>query len=1005
MERVTSFKAVRPMDATRGLIVCALVLLSLIAAIPSFALQPPRPGEIAELKREGRFKEQLEKARALGNHRIDKDLLEGALYNAKRKALQQRGENPDEVLPAPPPAKKLMPTTGNVKVFALLIDFPDYPAATGSYSTQAQIHSALFGDGSLIPTNTYPYESFTNYYERSSYGQLHFSGGVTLGWYRAGYTRASMGSSPTMAQREQLIKEAIASFNGTVDFSQFNNDTSDNKIEAFIVLWTGPNNGWANFWWAYQTSWSDPTYTVDGMKLGKYVWQWAGDYGSAVPFKPYVVMHEMGHALGLPDYYDYDDTVGPKGGIGGLDMMHSNWGDHNSFDKWVLDWITPTVVASGSLTPTLNPSGTSKDAVVIMPGSTTTDAFREFFIAQNRYRVGNDPSNYPTDGMLIWHVDARLNAAGTDYRFDNSYTDHKLLKLMQADGLDRIENNKATADAAMYYQPGKTLTPISNPSSRTYSGVDSRVNVSGISKSGQQMTATFSIDDPGVLATLTVNRAGTGKGTVTSDSNDISCGEDCGESYLPSAGALVTLTAVAAPGSTFTGWSGGGCSGTDACQVPMTSDTTVTATFSTTLLLNEDFDPVQSAVPTGWTKQTNAGSASWFFTYTSYNSTGGTGGCALGAATGAGPFDTELRTCAMDLSGYTTVGLELATYIGSSASTADVDVSTNGASGPWTNVWRKSGVYFGPQTVNIDLSSTAAGHKNVMLRFHLAGTSIWWVIDDVKVMASGEVISDTSTALSSSVNPSTFGQSVTFTASVTPSDATGNVSFMDGASTLATVPLSSGSASLSSSALSVGSHAITAVYAGDVSHNGSTSPAVTQVVNMAIPTVSAWPTASAITYGQRLSASTLSGGSASVAGTFTFSKPATVPPAGTAKRSVTFTPSNSNFGKVNAMVSVTVNKAPTVTTITSDTPDPSAVGAPYTVSFTVTSTSGTPEGKVTVSDGTSSCSAMVSTGSCTLTSTSAGTKTLKATFVGGTNFSRSSGTASHTVSKAPPALQ
>ena len=149
--------------------------------------------------------------------------------------------------------------------------------------------------------------------------------------------------------------------------------------------------------------------------------------------------------------------------------------------------------------------------------------------------------------MLLWHVDARLNAAGTDFAWNNSTTDHKLLKLMEADGLNRIEQNDATADAAMYYQPGKTLTPVSSPNSRDYAGVDSRVNVTDISQSGTQMTATFSIDNPSTLATLTVVKAGAGSGTVTSELPGIVCGSDCAESYLPGDVTPVTLTAVPAP--------------------------------------------------------------------------------------------------------------------------------------------------------------------------------------------------------------------------------------------------------------------------------------------------------------------------------------------------------------------------------------------------------------------------------------------------------------------------
>ena len=77
--------------------------------------------------------------------------------------------------------------------------------------------------------------------------------------------------------------------------------------------------------------------------------------------------------------------------------------------------------------------------------------------------------------------------------------------------------------------------------------------------------------------TLTVTKAGTGSGTVTSNPAGINCGADCSEVY--NQGTSVTLTPTPDSGSTFTGWSGA-CSGTGACIVSMTSDKTVTATFA-----------------------------------------------------------------------------------------------------------------------------------------------------------------------------------------------------------------------------------------------------------------------------------------------------------------------------------------------------------------------------------------------------------------------------------------
>jgi hypothetical protein len=87
---------------------------------------------------------------------------------------------------------------------------------------------------------------------------------------------------------------------------------------------------------------------------------------------------------------------------------------------------------------------------------------------------------------------------------------------------------------------------------------------------------TFTVTVPSF--TLTVEKAGAGTGTVTSDAGGIDCGTTCSDSYV--SGTSVTLTAVAGANSVFTGWSGGGCTGTDACLVTVSEVTTVTATFA-----------------------------------------------------------------------------------------------------------------------------------------------------------------------------------------------------------------------------------------------------------------------------------------------------------------------------------------------------------------------------------------------------------------------------------------
>ena len=90
----------------------------------------------------------------------------------------------------------------------------------------------------------------------------------------------------------------------------------------------------------------------------------------------------------------------------------------------------------------------------------------------------------------------------------------------------------------------------------------------------------YSNEACGTLATglvVTVSLAGTGKGMVNSSPSGISCGTDCVETY-PS-GAVVTLSASAASDSTFGGWGGGGCAGTDPCTLTGNAPVSVSATF------------------------------------------------------------------------------------------------------------------------------------------------------------------------------------------------------------------------------------------------------------------------------------------------------------------------------------------------------------------------------------------------------------------------------------------
>jgi len=275
------------------------------------------------------------------------------------------------------------------------------------------------------------------------------------------------------------------------------------------------------------------------------------------------------------------------------------------------------------------------------------------------------------------------------------------------------------------------------------------------------------------------------------------------------------------------------------------------------------------------------------------------------------------------------------------------------------------------------------------------------------VTASGP----TTTTLVSSLNPSTFGQSVTFTATVTSNSGgtpTGTVTFTaDGSNVLGMITLSGGSAAVSTSALTAGTHSIVASYGGDSNDQPSTSAPLTQTVQMASSTLSIASNIDPSVYGQPVTftvyISPQYGGNATGGVTF-YNSTNAIGTAGVSGNKATLTYSallvgtssiqgiysgDSNVaGSASPVLFQVVTKASTTTAVTSSQ-NPAFVGETITFTATVTSQyQGAVSGTVDFKSGT------VSLGSATLANGQAsietsfsksGSDSITATYVGDAN--------------------
>jgi hypothetical protein len=277
----------------------------------------------------------------------------------------------------------------------------------------------------------------------------------------------------------------------------------------------------------------------------------------------------------------------------------------------------------------------------------------------------------------------------------------------------------------------------------------------------------------------------------------------------------------------------------------------------------------------------------------------------------------------------------------------------------------------------------------------------------------------TTTGLATTGTPSQYGQSVTFTATPTSGSnpfgvPTGTVTFMDGTTVLGTASMFGNEAWLAVNNLSVGTHSITASYSGDSNYQGSTSAVLKQKVTAASTTTALASSLNPAVFGQNVTwtATVKSNTTATPTGSVQYKDGTTLIGTATLNASgvATLTSSKLSSGthsitaqfvaNTNFLASVSSPLSQVVTQASSSTvlavsPDPAKKGAVVTLTATVSPQySGSPTGKVTFLDGTTTLGAATvnptkHTASFKTSKLAVGSHSLTASYGGSTDFKAS----------------
>lgn len=330
---------------------------------------------------------------------------------------------------------------GKQRALVILVEFPNKSFVTQNPLTQ-------FTD--LLNKNGYRDNGATgsaaDYFEASTFGifQPQFD---VVGPYMLpqNYDYYGANISDSDGRSREMIKDACLAANDDVDFRVYDTD-GNGTVENVFVYYAGYNEaegGGANTIWPHRWSLA-PKLTVDGVQIYSYACtsELRGNSGSNMCGIGTFV-HEFSHVLGLTDLYATNNSLHRT--LGAWDVMdrgvYNNLGrtppSYSAYERFYLGYLTPQQLRRTQLT-ILEPLLTSNQAYLVakswhnMKPKEPNPA--QFYLLENRQRMGWDSVGLPGHGLLI----TRINYNSTLWNSNsvNSNPSNMGVDIIEADELD-----------------------------------------------------------------------------------------------------------------------------------------------------------------------------------------------------------------------------------------------------------------------------------------------------------------------------------------------------------------------------------------------------------------------------------------------------------------------------------------------------------------------------------------------------------------------------------------